>query len=699
MQKLLKIKTIVVSMGLAFSVSSLAITNDDPGRSGPYSVKSERYNLGDSVVKVRNFRERVEAQGIVHFPVLARGDKTKMPVIMITHGRFDSCFSLSASDDDNEEIDENDPDFEAIQAERESNARQRQRDGQDEDELLSDEEDELLDEEDEGDFSGGDQDAAFDFGWPCADGFKPYPQYLGFNYLAEHLASQGFFVVSIASNGINGQELPDEPQPLDNGASSRAELMDYHLGMWRAFNNRNAGPLKGVIKSKLKDKLDFSRIGLLGHSRGGDATIAFLRLNENKTTGKYRVKAVMPVASTYALTFPVIETSTAVVTAYCDGDVKNAQNVAIFDKALYPVKEDTGPVFANRDDLKGNSRHPHFMYLMMGANHNFFNSVLTFGGHPATPRENDWTHNSDPFCGLRSKNNGRFSPAKQRAALKAYAGAYFNTMMMGEEEAEKNLPILTGDVNPPRASRLTKNDIHESFHMPAKNRLDIDRVGTATDLIDNGNSVRRNDLGGAVRKSRTMRLSVCNENFEVQDSCISNESVFGERARQLAHNRYAFGSNGLTGSRGSVMLALNWNKKRAYYETDLRRTDARPYDLITFRAGLDFTKHPRGKAVKSMRVTLTDVKDNAVTVDIDNTEALYFPPGSERLTSQDDNGEVDDPILPKSILSTVKVSLKKFKGKGLEMRHLKSMRITLNNNDKGAMFISDLAFVELPDKL
>lgn len=332
------------------------------------------------------------------------------------------------------------------------------------------------------------------------------------------------------------------------------------------------------------------------------------------------------------------------------------------------------------------------MYLMMGANHNFFNTVLTPGGHPATPTNDDWTYSRDPFCGLKSKSNGRFSAPKQRAALKAYAGAYFNAMMMGQKEAKKNLPILIGDVNPPRSSRLTVNDIHETFQMPARNRLDIDRV-------DSANSARRNDIGGSVRQSRRMRLSVCNHSFREQDSCISANTRLGDRFRQLPHNRYGFGDNILVGNRGTTMLSLNWDAKRSYYETDLKATDIRNFDLLTFRAGLDFTSHPRGQKVRGMRVMLTDVRNNSVTVNIDNAEALYFPPGSERLTSTADNGETDDPILPKSILNTVKVSLNKFRGKGLQMRHIKSVRIILNNNDKGAMFLSDLAFVSLPERL
>lgn len=50
----------------------------------------------------------------------------------------------------------------------------------------------------------------------------------------------------------------------------------------------------------MRGKLDFNRVGLLGHSRGGDGAIAFLRLNDGKKTGRFNVRAVMPVASTHS---------------------------------------------------------------------------------------------------------------------------------------------------------------------------------------------------------------------------------------------------------------------------------------------------------------------------------------------------------------------------------------------------------------
>ncbi|MBP1632929.1 MAG: hypothetical protein H6Q11_1217, partial [Acidobacteria bacterium] len=42
--------------------------------------------------------------------------------------------------------------------------------------------------------------------WPCPEGMLPIPSHLGYRYVAELLASQGYLTVSISANGINGQD-------------------------------------------------------------------------------------------------------------------------------------------------------------------------------------------------------------------------------------------------------------------------------------------------------------------------------------------------------------------------------------------------------------------------------------------------------------------------------------------------------------
>src|SRR5688572_26720609 len=56
--------------------------------------------------------------------------------------------------------------------------------------------------------------------WPCLPGWRPVPSHSGYRYITDVLASQGYLTVSIAANGINGQDGMFE----DGGSSARSAL-------------------------------------------------------------------------------------------------------------------------------------------------------------------------------------------------------------------------------------------------------------------------------------------------------------------------------------------------------------------------------------------------------------------------------------------------------------------------------------------
>jgi dienelactone hydrolase len=82
----------------------------------------------------------------------------------------------------------------------------------------------------------------------------------GYQYLCEHLASHGYIAVSIDENFLNGswsgdfrgKELP-----------ARAWMLLQHLKQWRTWNSTPG--------HRLANKVDFDKIALAGHSRGGEA--------------------------------------------------------------------------------------------------------------------------------------------------------------------------------------------------------------------------------------------------------------------------------------------------------------------------------------------------------------------------------------------------------------------------------------------
>lgn len=90
----------------------------------------------------------------------------------------------------------------------------------------------------------------------------------GYAYLGEHLASRGFITVSVDQNFLNGFALADpdmKEMPL------RGWLLLKHLEQWREWNDTPGNPFFGQV--------DLDRIGLVGHSRGGEAVAHATVLN------------------------------------------------------------------------------------------------------------------------------------------------------------------------------------------------------------------------------------------------------------------------------------------------------------------------------------------------------------------------------------------------------------------------------------
>jgi len=91
----------------------------------------------------------------------------------------------------------------------------------------------------------------------------------GYAYLGELLASRGIIMASVDENYINGTWSGDfggREMPL------RGWLLLEHLRVWRDWNQTSGHRLEG--------KVDFEKLGLMGHSRGGEALGIAAAFNE-----------------------------------------------------------------------------------------------------------------------------------------------------------------------------------------------------------------------------------------------------------------------------------------------------------------------------------------------------------------------------------------------------------------------------------
>jgi hypothetical protein len=249
--------------------------------------------------------------------------------------------------------------------------------------------------------------------WPCAPGFRPVPSERGYRYLQDLLASQGYVTVSIAANGVNGQD-----DVLDDaGAGARSVLVRHHLDILAGWEH-GTGPKSSGGRS-LRGALDLRRVMLVGHSRGGEG-VNRAAIDVSRTD-PYRIAGQVLIAPTDFGRQVAAGVPTTVLLPYCDGDVSDLQGQQYVDQ---------GRSIATGDNSLKTS------VLVMGANHNFFNSEWT-PGSAAAPADDDWYDDADRVCGAHAAT--RLSARAQRAVGAAYVAAAAASYLSGSTSAVRLL--------------------------------------------------------------------------------------------------------------------------------------------------------------------------------------------------------------------------------------------------------------------
>jgi hypothetical protein len=104
----------------------------------------------------------------------------------------------------------------------------------------------------------------------------------GYSYLQEELAKQGIVSVSVDNNFANA---------TGSLVEMRAEMILAALDELRRLN--------GAKGSRYKGRLDLDNVGLMGHSRGGDAVVLAAKLNLNRSpASRFGIRTVCSLAPT-----------------------------------------------------------------------------------------------------------------------------------------------------------------------------------------------------------------------------------------------------------------------------------------------------------------------------------------------------------------------------------------------------------------
>jgi hypothetical protein len=240
------------------------------------------------------------------------------------------------------------------------------------------------------------------------------PSDTGYAYLGELLASQGFTVVSVDENFLNGS-LADflNPRTFRFGKENKVRgwLLLEHLTQWRAWNSDPTHPLFG--------KIDMNRIALIGHSRGGEAVAIANALNDldrdpdDATVAfNYHFKlgaigAIAPADGQYLLRgrpTPMRDTNYFVIEGSMDGDVTSFVGSAQYARASF-----SGATKAFKASV-----------YVKGANHTQFST--------GWGRYDVW---------LPSKflldERAIMEPEEQRQILKVYLSAFLQSTLNGKD--------------------------------------------------------------------------------------------------------------------------------------------------------------------------------------------------------------------------------------------------------------------------
>jgi len=368
---------------------------DDPAEPGPYGVAEAEYDFGDEADPLDGMEGvRGEMTGKLYLSD-APGAR---PVVVLLHGRHVTCGAT-------------DPDGDATLA------------------------------------------------WPCTDGLTDIRSYLGYEGTGEALASYGYDVVSISANAINAY---DNTHTRDLGARARGRLVldtlamldDASAGRPVSFQDRAADgsvttrtlddafayattradrpfPGPAITAASLQGRFDLTRVGLMGHSRGGEGVVAAATANE-ASEHPFGIRSVLPLAPVDFGRMTLPDTVTASFLPYCDGDVADQQGQHYVDDSRRAFDDDV---------LRS-------AVWIMGANHNYFNSVWSPGGGFAGAGD-DWDED-DTVTSCAAGSPSRLSVAEQYQVGVSYMTGFFRLTLGGEAEFQ---PLFDGSTRP--ATTLT----------------------------------------------------------------------------------------------------------------------------------------------------------------------------------------------------------------------------------------------------
>jgi hypothetical protein len=531
--------------------------------------------------------------------------------------------------------------------------------------------------------------------WPCTTspeiaGRQSIPSYAGYDGTARALASHGYAVVSISANAINSND--NELAP-DRGAQARGQLLLDTLTMldraskgepvvyhdkWQqrdrtldqalvdgaaSYAVRAEGFIGGapqldtVTAADLVGRFDLSTIGMMGHSRGGEGVTSAATLNQALPT-PWAIESILPLAPVDFGRMTVPNVPMNVILPYCDGDVSNQQGQHMLDDSRYAFGDDA---------LRTGT-------WVMGANHNFYNTVWTPGKY-AYNVSDDWSGTNpasaratEPVCGTAPSTAGtsiRMTADEQYAQGSSYMTAWFRLTLGGEQQF---LPMFDGTGAVPAA--LGGEDVRTTATAPSSARSTITTFEDASSLVRPFGTATVGPCASLSGRTSPQSLPACATTLASAQVPHWTPATYGANVPATPVGRMTW-----TSATGEVRVAVPAGKR-----------DARGFDRLSVKLAADES------VVTGTDLTLTVVDGDGATwsslVSTLNPFALVRMPTSASTAATT--------TLKKVVLQQVNVPVATLAAAGIATDDVREVRFTAATGADavatGGVYLSDLAF-------
>lgn len=474
------------------------------------------------------------------------------------------------------------------------------------------------------------------FGWPCPASIPEIPSYAGYDALGRNLASHGAIVVSIGANGINA----NDGFLADGGASARAQLILEHLRRWRGWDAAADGSPFG---DRFVGHVDLGRVGLVGHSRGGEGVAAAVQLNQ-RIGAPFGIRAAVLLAPVDFDRRIVGGVELAVILPYCDGDVSDLQGASYYDDGRY----------ASPGDPTSKST-----YLLYGANHNYFNTVWTTGPGSFDDAGLVGVIDGQPSAAIDNPCEPG-GAARLAAADQEQAGATLMAGFLRRHLAPE--PGLTRFVTGAAPFPASVGPARWAVAYHAAARLDVATWSSVADA-------RSNALEQVPWVVGPVTGAICNAGLP---------SGFGPPSPQGTVTQPCPSSEGLAATNDTGVLDVGWTHQGTFVRQPLdpAGTDVTAYDGLRFRAAVVQDSRNAARARQDLTIVLEDVHGARASV--------LASTGTNAL------GRLNRGLVLHALLNGVRVPLSAFGG--IDLARVRAVELRFDRTGAGRLTLADLAF-------